>query len=248
MGADRLAGGTRAAGPVSDESRPLPRDRAFAIAHAFLPPSASFGERWNYHYVRSKLASDPLYPGVLQALRGSRAPLLDLGCGLGLLAHALRADGQDMPYLGVDNDTLKIHRARHASAAAQLPSVEFEIGDLARALPRHGGSVAILDVLQYLQAPAQQRLLDAAIAMLVPGARLVIRAALVDGSRRGRISRLSDHAANLIGWMQSAPRCYPQAAHLRAGLEGAGLQVAFSPLYGRTPFNNWLVVAERTGS
>jgi SAM-dependent methyltransferase len=228
---------------VSDDSRPLPRDRANEIAHAFLPPSASVRERWNYHYVRGKLGSDPLYPGVLRALRDSHAPLLDLGCGLGLLAHALRQDGQSMAYHGVDNDAAKIHRAQRAAANTPLSAVRFEYFDLARALPQHAGSVAILDVLQYLSAPAQQRLLEEVIAMLVPGARLVIRAALVDGSRRGRISRITDHAANLIGWMQSAPRCYPQADDLRATLEGAGLQVAFTPLYGRTPFNNWLVVA-----
>ena len=32
---------------------------------------------------------------------------------------------------------------------------------------------------------------------------------------------------------------------LRALLEGAGLATTFAPLYGNTPFNNWLVVAER---
>lgn len=228
---------------MNDDSRPLPRDRAAAIARAFLPRHA-LGNRWDYYYVRSKLGSDPLYPGVLQALRGSSAPLLDLGCGLGLLAHALRQDGQSLPYRGIDNDTGKIRRAQRAAVATGLSSAQFGFVDLAHDLPSHQGSVAILDVLQYLSAPAQQRLLDAAIAMLSPGARLVIRAALVDGSRRGRISRITDHAANLVGWMQSAPRCYPQADRLRSTLEGAGLQVALAPLYGRTPFNNWMVVAQ----
>ena len=232
---------------MNDDSRPLPRDQAAAIARAFQPRHA-LGNRWDYYYVRGKLASDPLYPGVLQALRGSSAPLLDLGCGLGLLAHALRQDGQSMPYRGVDNDAGKIRRAQRAGVTAGLSSAQFEFVHLAHDLPRHQGSVAILDVLQYLPAAAQQRLLDASITMLSPGARLVIRAALVDGSRRGRISRISDHAANLVGWMQSAPRCYPQADRLRSTLEGAGLQVAFTPLYGRTPFNNWMVVAERAAS
>jgi hypothetical protein len=31
---------------------------------------------------------------------------------------------------------------------------------------------------------------------------------------------------------------------LRAQLEGEGLRTTFSPLYGETPFNNWLIVAE----
>ena len=221
----------------------LPREQALDIARAYLPRNPL--DRWDYYYVRSKLASDPLYPGVLQALRGSSAPVLDLGCGLGLLAHALRHDGQSLRYHGVDNDAAKIRRAQRAAAKTGLPSARFEFADLAHALPTHRGSVTILDVLQYLPAPAQQRLLEDVVAMLEPGARLVIRTGLVDGSRRGRISRITDHAANLVGWMQSAPRCYPDAGQLRAALEGAGLQVAITPLYGRTPFNNWLVVAEQ---
>src|SRR3546814_16007326 len=80
--------------------------------------------------------------------------------------------------------------------------------------------------------------------MLTPGARLVIRTGLVDGSRRGLVSRIGDRAANLIGWMQSSPRCYPDADGLRAILEGAGLQVTIEPLWGRPPFTNWLVGAK----
>src|SRR3546814_18402256 len=94
--------------------------------------------------------------------------------------------------------------------------------------------------LQYLRAPAQRQLLEDVIAMLTPGARLVIRTGLVDGSRRGLVSRIGDRAANLIGWMQSSPRCYPDADVLRALLEGAGLQVTIEPLWGRPPLNNWL--------
>jgi len=223
---------------------PLPREQATVIARAFLPPYRVLN-RWDYHYIRSKLSTDPLYPGVLGALRDSTAPLLDLGCGLGLLAHALRHDGQSMPYHGVDNDADKIARATAAADRTELPSTRFAYVDLAHHLPEHAGSVAILDVLQYLPAPSQRHLLENVIAMLTPGARLVIRTGLVDGSRRGLVSRIGDRAANLIGWMQSTPRCYPSAEDLRAILEGAGLQMAIEPLWGRTPFNNWLVVAQR---
>ncbi len=227
---------------MNDGALPLSRTQATTIARAYLPGSV-FGNRWHYHYARSKLSHDPLYPGVLHALRGSSAPVLDLGCGIGLLAHALHRDGQSLAYLGVDNDAGKLQRARRSAANAGLHAARFELVDLAHALPSHQGSVALLDVLQYLSPSAQQRLLEQAIAMLAPGARLVIRTGFDDGSRRGRISRIADRAANLIGWMQSAPRRYPDAAHLRALLEAAGLQATFASLRGNTPFNNWLVVA-----
>lgn len=225
-------------------SQPFARRQADGIARAFLP-MRWWGNRYDYYYTREKLASDPLYPGVLQALRGTDAPLLDLGCGLGLLAHALARDGQSLAYYGVDNDAPKIARGRRAAERIGLANARFEVVDLANALPVHRGSVAILDVLQYLPQAAQQRLLDVAIAMLTPGAKLVIRAALDDGSRRDSTTRLTDRFAHLIGWMQSLPVHYPTESGLRRTLENAGLSVEFAPLYGNTPFNHWLIVAAR---
>ncbi|NZA27255.1 class I SAM-dependent methyltransferase [Luteimonas sp. SJ-92] len=222
--------------------RPFDRAHARSIARAFLPARA-LGNRHDYYYTLFKLRSDPLYPGVLAALRGSEAPLLDLGCGLGLLVHALRRDGQAMPYRGVDIDAAKIARAQRVAARSGLDGTRFEVVDLARTTPTHRGSVAILDVLQYLSHEAQRELLSTMAAMLTPGARLVIRTGLGDDSRRGRTTRITDRLANLIGWMQERPRCYPTADGLRTTLEQAGLESRFAPLYGSTPFNNWLVVA-----
>lgn len=218
---------------------------AARIARAYLP-RRWYGNRWHYHYSRIKLGADPLYPGVAAALRGSAQPVLDLGCGIGLLAHALRVEQLTVPYRGVDNDAGKIRRARIAADAAGLRDVTFDVVDLATTLPAHRGSVALLDVLQYLDDAAQQRLLDGAIAMLVPGARLVIRTGIEDGTRRMRLTRGIDRIANVLGWMNAAPRRYPREADLRARLQRAGLRCTFTPLRGNTPFNNWMIVAEPT--
>ena len=227
-------------------TRPLDASTSKAIARAFLPPSR-LGNRWNYHYTQAKLRSDPLYPGVADALRDTRAPLLDLGCGLGLLAHTLRADDIGLPYRGVDVDAAKIAKAREAMVRAGLQDVAFDTVDLSREWPSHSGSVAILDVLQYLEPAAQDATLDAAIGMLAPGARLVIRTGLDDGGGRARFTHLADIAGRLSGWMVSAPKRYPRADALRTNLENAGLDVAFASLHGNTPFNNWRIVAERRG-
>ena len=224
-------------------TRPMPRDAAREIARAFLPPHV-FGNRYAYHYTRIKLASDPLYPGVCAALRGSSAPLLDIGCGIGLLAHALRRDGQLIDYRGIDADANKIQRARSAAARANLTDVVFDHVDLEQRQPTHAGSVAILDVLQFIDPAAQDATLDGAIAMLRPGARLVIRTGLDDGSRRGRITRSVDVLSRVVGWMRSGPDRYPQRDALQARFDRAGLTSRFEPLHGNTPFNNWLVVAE----
>ena len=229
---------------MSDTSRPLSPHQAQAIARAFLPPHP-LGNRYDYYYTRIKLRTDPLYPGVLAALRGISAPLLDLGCGLGLLAHALRADGQTVDYYGVDIDAAKIRRARRIAERTGMTGVGFDVLDLKHAIPPHRGSVAILDVLQYLPEAGQAELIAQAADMLVPGARLVIRCGLDDASRRGRTSRIGDVIAHLAGWMQELPRSPPTRARLQTQLAASGLQARFTPLYGNTPFNNWLIVAER---
>jgi SAM-dependent methyltransferase len=214
------------------------------IADAFVEPRWP-PRRYHYYYVRGKLASDPLYPGVIAALRGSDAPLLDLGCGIGLLAHALRADGQAIAYVGVDFDAGKIAVANAAAMRAKLDDVAFATCDLLRERPPHRGSVALLDVLQYLPDAVQERLLDDAIAMLVPGSKLVIRSGLQDDSTRSRTTGFVDRLANAIGWMRSAPLRYPTRGWFERRLADAGIAADFRPLHGRTPFNNWLIVATR---
>ena len=224
--------------------RALDRDNAIAIARAFRP-ARWYGNRWHYFYSRGKLGSDPLYPGVVAALRGSSAPLLDLGCGIGLLAHALRRAGVTLPYRGVDNDATKIGHALRARDNAGLRDVSFAVVDLSHGLPAHRGSVALLDVLQFVPPQAHAAIIDAAIAMLVPGAKLVIRTGLDDGGRRARFTRRMDAFSRVLGWMNSGPKRYPDADMLRARFAAAGLQAEFEPLYGNTPFNNWRVVATK---
>ncbi|WP_282297798.1 methyltransferase domain-containing protein [Stenotrophomonas sp. PS02289] len=222
----------------------MAREQARRIADAFMP-AQRFGNRRDYYYTRGKLGSDPLFPGVLTALRGDTQPLLDIGCGLGLLAHVLRQDGQTMPYLGVDVDADKIARAVRADRRAGLTGTDFDCVDASAALPAHQGSVALLDVLQYLPAEAQPQLLANAAARVAPGGHLVIRTVLADNSGRDRTTRITDMLAHLVGWMGTRPRHYPDAASVRAPLEAAGLQLQMTPLYGNTPFNNWLFTATR---
>lgn len=224
--------------------RPYPADRARAIARAFLPPRW-YGNRYDYYYTLTKLRTDPLYPAVLSALRDCPAPLLDLGCGLGLLVHALRQDGQAQPYRGIDIDADKIHRAPRIAARAGLSDFRFDVLDLAGGLPAHNGSVAILDVLQYLDHQRRHALLTEVADMLCAGARLVIRSGLRDDSRRSHVTRLADRFANLTGWMQETAKTYPARDELLGQLHQARLRANIRPLYGRTPFNNWLIVAER---
>lgn len=202
--------------------------------------AARFSGRGVRGYVRGKLWLDPLYAAAAAQLGGSSLPLLDLGCGLGLLGHWLAGHGQRAPYLGVDSDVEKIALAQ---AAAQA-HMRFLAQD-ATAPPEFAGNVALMDLLVYLDRPGQQAALAAAAARVAPGGVLLARTGVADGSWRHRCSSLAEKLLARSGWMPMAGRGFPTAAELDAPLRAAGLTVRLEPCWGRTPYNNHLVVATR---
>lgn len=212
------------------------------IAASYLP------DRYRYYYSLGKLAMDPLYDSVPGAFADDREPILDLGCGIGLLLHCLRASGNQSSYVGVDADAVKIEAARLASKRGGHSDAAFEVFDLSQRFPNHEGSVALLDVLQYLPPDAQEPLISQAARCVSRDGRLVIRTGLADGSWRSSMTRATDRFGHWIGWMKTSFKAQPSANDLAAVLRRHGLQADFNPLWGRTPFNNWLVIARRSAS
>ncbi len=223
--------------------RPLPPATVRAITTRFARP---LHRRF---YVRAKLGDDPVFAIAAATLADAAAPVLDLGCGLGLLAHALERHGAVLPYLGLDFDADKRAVAARTAAAHGLPAQfahgDFLADDLTTTLPAHVGSVVLCDVLQYLPPAAQQRLVAAACARVGHGGVLLLRTGLMDASVRSRFTRAVDVFAHRIGWMQSALAQYPERATLDAQLAAAGMHGHWQPMNGRAPFNNWLLIARR---
>ena len=200
---------------------------------------------WNRNYAASKLRTDPLYQAVAGHLRGSNLPLLDLGCGLGLLAFFLRSEGFQMPVHGVDYDVRKIEAADLAATTAATDGISFATCDLRAGLPDHSGNITILDILQFFEPGDQARLLEAAVRRLAPGGKLIIRSGLRDETMRFKITVLGDLLAKATFWMKSGPVHYPTAADFQRILAPFG-KVTISPLWGGTPFNNHLIVLTRS--
>ncbi len=201
--------------------------------------------RWDFHYTKSKLATDPIYAAVVEALAVNEMPVLDIGCGMGLLAHYLRAVGSRRIVHGFDFDARKIRSAQIMAERGGLRDCHFHCGDARQALPDFQGNVVILDVLQYLTPEGQTALLTSCAPHVAPGCRLVIRTGLRDDSWRYKVTVAGDWIAKATRWMKAAPVAYPTAEGLRATLATAGLTTTLKPLWGNTPFNNHLVIAER---
>lgn len=217
-----------------------------ALSPANLEAIASLcPRRWDYYYTRSKLSTDPVYGAVLAQVRGSKLPLLDIGCGMGLLSHYLRAMGQDAAITGFDYDARKIKAACIMAERAGVRDVHFDHGDARTQMPDFQGHVVILDILQFFTEAEQNTLLTSAAARVAPGGSLIIRSGLQDNSWRFRITVWVDYFAKFCLWMKAAPTRYPDAAQFQRVLEKAGLEVSIQPLWGGTPFNNFLIIGQR---
>lgn len=209
------------------------------IAQHYLP------SRYHYWYALSKLAIDPLYVEVRHVFSQTREPLLDVGCGIGLLSQCLWGSGVEVEYRGVDIDAAKIDVARAAARTGGLDRAGFEVCDLSQRFPEHRGSVALLDVLQYFDEAVRDELLSNAARCVTSEGRLIIRAGLDDGGWRAAFTRNADRAGHAVRWMKTPPRSQPTPADLSSLLARHGFKADFRPLSGRTPFNNWLVIGSR---
>jgi len=205
--------------------------------------AAHFDTFFLRQYVRGKMASDPLYPAVAELLRGHRQPLLDVGCGVGLMAFYLREAGVTIPIAGIDHDAQKIEAGRRIAAGYQ--GIDLTVADARESLPA-GHSVLLLDLLHYFTADVQHRLLQAAAEAVPPGGVVIVRDAVRDGSWRYRITYAQETFARLIGWLKAERLEFPARELVEAPFRERGFDVQVTPLWGATPFNNYLFVFRRS--
>jgi hypothetical protein len=151
------------------------------------------GNRWDHYYARAKLGSDPLYPGICDALRGTTRRVLDLGCGLGLLAHALARAGHSLAVPRRRQRRRQDRAAQRAARRAELvmPRSHGRLCDVAGEACRASRQRRAARRAAVHSARGAVAHAGRAIAMLVPGAKLVIRTGLADGSGRARVTRAS---------------------------------------------------------
>lgn len=198
--------------------------------------AARYPTRFLRSYVRGKLRSDPVYRAVEERLRGSGDELLDAGCGIGVLPLFLRARGFAAPIRGIDHDERKI-----AVARAVVPDVRFDAGDVREAFGDARGTVAMIDLLHYFAPDEQSRMLAAAA-----GAKtIIIRDAIRDGSWRYRATYAQETFSRAVRWLRAERLHFPARDDVLRPFAGA-FDAEVVPLYGRTPFNNYLFVFRRS--
>jgi 2-polyprenyl-3-methyl-5-hydroxy-6-metoxy-1,4-benzoquinol methylase len=206
--------------------------------------ATQFPQRWLRHYVRGKLRRDRVYQAAYDLLRSSAAPILDVGCGVGLLAFYLRERACRQPVLGLDVDARKI-RYGAKIAAGCYHDVDLRFHDVGEKIPDFSGNVALFDVLHYLPAAKQTALLSHLAACVEPGGLLIIRDCLRETRPRYWITWLAEKFAQAISWNLDSALHFPSRASINEVFAVAEFERESRPLWGASPFNNHIFIFRR---
>jgi uncharacterized protein (DUF2062 family)/trans-aconitate methyltransferase len=214
-----------------------------ATARRYLASS-----QFDWEFVRAKLRRDPLYRSVLARLEPLvSGSVVDLGCGRGIAlallatAEAARAPGTDPgpEMIGVEARAAAAATARTALGAR----ARIEVADLAAYKPPPADAVLLLDVLHYLDATVQRRLIALVARQLRPGGVVLVREPDAAAGARFHVTRSAERLAAMTrgGWRQRFH--YRPAAEWAGMLESHGLRVSMQPMSRGTPFSNVLLEA-----
>ena len=220
----------------------VPAEQAAAIAAALGAATRRYARtprRFRY-YARFKYRLDPCYRALCARIPAG-ARVVDLGCGLGMLAVALAELGGERRILGVDWDSEKI--AAGQQAAADLPAVTLQRGDLRQQELPACDVITLIDVLHYYEPAVQTQILQRAASALRPGGQLLIRE--TDPGRRGavRLTRFIERLMVRLGWNRGPSVHYRPLPELHSELQALGLVTSQLELAGATHPGNVLICA-----
>ena len=210
----------------------------------------------HWEFVRGKLRYDPVYRTLLASGLLPRAGhLVDLGCGRGILLALLRAvedeadEGARPPVMeltGFDLRTSHLAAARIAlQARARVRRADLTAAAFA---PPEADTAVLLDVLHYLPAAAQERLLAATVEALAGGGLLLLREADAGAGWRFRATAAAERLCALGRGRWRQPFHYRSGEEWRSLLERLGLAVEASASSAGTPYGNLLLVGRRAVS
>lgn len=170
--------------------------------------------------------------------------IVDLGSGAGLLAHVLVDEAPGREVLCVDHDAERIASLRASAAGLPIEAVE---ADMASFEPPPCRGIALIDVLHYLDAEAQEALLARCAAALEPGGVLVLRDPDPDGRLRFDLTRAHEALATRVGLTHARIGRYRRGQAWSFLLRLHGLETQVLPLRRLSPYSDRTVVATRVG-
>jgi 2-polyprenyl-3-methyl-5-hydroxy-6-metoxy-1,4-benzoquinol methylase len=224
-----------------------PRGNVAEHENACARVATQFPQRWLRNYVRGKLRHDRIYPTAYELLRASKNPILDIGCGVGLLAFYLRERACHQPVLGLDVDARKI-RYGTKIAANRYDDVELRFHDIQETIPIFSGNIALFDVLHYLPHAMQTALLSRLAGCVAPGSVLIIRDCPCDARPRFWMTWLAEKFAQAISWNLNTSLHFPSRSSINDMFSEHEFERETRPLWGTSPFNNHIFIFRRSAN
>jgi 2-polyprenyl-3-methyl-5-hydroxy-6-metoxy-1,4-benzoquinol methylase len=209
--------------------------------------AAQFPQLWLRGYAGSKLRRDPIYPAACELFCGSDEPILDIGCGLGLLAFYLRERGCRQRILGLDVDARKIRQGSRI-AATRYRDVDLRSQDVRGPIPAFSGNIALFDVLHYMSLAEQTSLLSHLAQCVAPGGSLVIRDCPPDNGPRFWMTYVAERFAQAVSWNLNTSLHFPSRERITEAFNENEFERESRPLWGTSPFNNHLFIFKRRAS
>lgn len=223
-----------------------------------------------WRFARGKLGGDPAFRALLErGLIPDNARVLDLGCGQGLLAAWLLAARQQyeesiqvkpfpnapawpehwpvapriQDFHGVELMPKDVERAQ-AALGGLRPLPRLTLGDIRDVPFEPCDAVVILDVLHYIDIPAQDAVLTRVREALAPDGVLLLRVGDASAGLPFKISNWVDHVVTFLRGHR-LPRLYcRELIEWQSALRRLGFRLdADIPLSQGTPFANVLLVA-----
>jgi SAM-dependent methyltransferase len=235
-------------------SPPTLRQRLVDLASARYRAAGRFA----YHFARGKLGLDPMFLGLLErGLVPDKARILDLGCGQGLLAAWLLAarqsyeagqwpvgwpaPGHPTEIRGVDLLASDIQRAQTALGEP----ARFEQGDMRQVGFGEADVVVIMDVLHYVDIPAQDEVLRRVRAALPANGLFITRVGDAGAGLAFRLSSWVDRTVAFFRGNGLPPTHGRPLREWKQALESLGFRVETADMNGGLPFANVMLVARR---
>jgi len=149
-------------------------------------------------YVRIKSRIDARLDDRIHGLLPREGRIVDLGCGYGPLTFLLHWSAPERTMLGVDHDGEKIAVATHCfGRGTQLTFVQ---ADLTTYQPPAAEAFVLKDVLHYVPADAQRRLLGLCAERLPPGGMIIVRDGFTDETGRHERTRWTERFSTGLGF------------------------------------------------
>jgi uncharacterized protein (DUF2062 family)/SAM-dependent methyltransferase len=209
------------------------------------------GERTRFHYVRVKLLTDPVTKMIVDRLGerdGTLGEVLDLGTGRGQMPLIMLELGSATRARGLDWDEDKVENATRAASAAPELAASFEVADLADVDGppfAAADTVLLIDVIHYMTLAEQDALLGRAAEAVRPGGRLIVREADTERGWRSWMTLAEELFFTTLRFNRGARVRFRPAREIAERLGEHGLECRVEPAWGKTPFSNVLIIAER---